>query len=300
MRFVSVSYQAKQRIMLDHLSLEIPQGAITGVLGPNGAGKTTMLTLVMGLKRPSQGKVLVLGETLPASNALRQKIGAVMQETALYDELTTMENLRFAASLYHLRDSRQRIQDVLALLGLADRAQDVVRHLSGGLQRRVAIARALLHQPALLIIDEPTLGVDVDTRHTIWSHLRRLRASGTTVLVSTNYLDEALALCDHVAVLRKGKLLTFETPQALVARAGNCVEVECAPSVIAALQQTLQTVQGVGRIESMPYGLAIFLDGQLQPEHLIPVIAQTAPIRSVRVRAADLAEVFQAFAEVTG
>lgn len=296
--FKQVTYQIGKRTILDRISLTMKQGAITGVLGPNGAGKTTLLSLIMGLRHPSAGTITVFHEGLPGqSSKLRRRIGVVFQETALYDELTTFENLRFAASLYQVPHPEQRIREVLELLALSERAQDRVRTLSGGLQRRVAIARALLHSPDLLIIDEPTLGVDVEARHAIWSHLRFLKSIGTSIVVSTNYLDEALALCDMVAVLRAGKLLTYEPPEALVARAGSCLDVECTATGREAITQALSGIDGILRVDQTPTGVSIFLTGNAVPDQVMRTIFPVTTINGFRIRGADLAEVFRALGE---
>jgi ABC-2 type transport system ATP-binding protein len=295
-----VSCQLERRTVLSGVSLEIERGQIAGILGPNGAGKTTLLGLVIGLRRASSGSVTVMGERLPVRGGrLRRRIGVVLQETALYEELTTAENLRFAASLYAVRDAKRRIAEVLELLGLSDRSADLVRTLSGGLRRRVAIARALLHEPELLVIDEPTLGVDVEARHAIWSHLRVLRSMGTTILAATNYLDEAQALCDAVAVLRAGELIAYDTPDALVVRAGRVLDVECDATDGEAVAGAIEGIDGVLRIEQTPSGLSVFLNGQVVPDQVARKILAAAPIAGFRIRAADLAEVFRALEKVS-
>ncbi len=294
-RFEEMTYRIGKRIILDHVSLTMKRGDITGILGPNGAGKTTLLSAMMGLRQPSSGMITVFNEPLSRhTRALRQRIGVVFQETALYDELTTFENLRFAASLYHVPAAGQRIEEVLALLSLSERANERVRSLSGGLRRRVAIARALLHAPDLLIIDEPTLGVDVEARHAIWSHLRYLKSSGTTIAVATNYLDEALALCDTVAVLRAGRLLLSEKPQALVAYAGSCLDIECSSTAGEAIALALTASEGILRIDQTSTGLSIFLNGNSIPDEVMRRILQISAVTGFRIRSADLAEVFRA------
>ena len=299
-RFEDVTCQIGQRKILDHINLSIKRGAITGILGPNGAGKTTLLSSMIGLRQPSSGHITVFDEKLPARGSkLRQRIGVVFQETALYDELTAFENLRFATSLYNVPKPKRRIAEVLELLSLSERANDRVGNLSGGQRRRVAIARALLHAPDLLVIDEPTLGVDVETRHTIWSHLRFLKSTGTTIVASTNYLDEALALCDTVAVLRSGKLLINETPQALVARAGSCLDIECSTEAGEAITQALAEVDDILRINQTSTGLSIFLKGNTVPDDVMRQVLQAAAITGFRLRSADLAEVFRALEEVS-
>lgn len=284
-----------QRDVLAGLTLSIARGRCTGVLGPNGAGKTTLLGLIVGLRSLSSGAAWVLGEPVGSRSAqLRRRIGVVLQETALYEELTVAENLRFAAALNGLVDSRRRVAEVLDLLGIAHRANALVRTLSGGTQRRVSIARALLHQPELLVVDEPTLGVDAETRHAIWSHLRQLRAGGTTVIVATNYLDEAQALCDSVAVIRDGQVVAFETPAALVARAGHCIDVECESASVTAVVASLDGVQEILRVAPTAVGVSVFVSGAASSEMIVHRLLGTGAISGFRVRAADLAEVFRA------
>ncbi|MGI4787848.1 MAG: ABC transporter ATP-binding protein [Janthinobacterium lividum] len=295
-RLEQVTSRIGKRTVLDRISLTIDQGSITGILGTNGAGKTTLLNVISGLREPSAGTVTVLGESQgQRSLVLRQRIGNVFQETALHDELTAQENLRFAASLYAVPDPNQRIDEVLALLGLSLRSRERVGHLSGGLRRRVTIARALLHSPDLLLIDEPTLGVDVEARHTIWAHLRLLRSRGTTVVVSTNYLDEALALCDSVSVLRDGRVLVTADPAVLVAQAGSCLDIECGDDAVDAIITALADFDSVLRVDATPTGMSVFLDGKTSPESIVPALLKAAPIQGFRIRSADLAEVFRAW-----
>lgn len=286
------------RTLLGDVQACFSTAQVTGILGPNGAGKSTLLGVIMGLRPLTSGRAAVLGMQLPARGSeLRRRIGVVLQETALYEELTALENLRFAAALYGVRHAQKRCHEVLELLGLERRRNDLVGTLSGGMRRRVAIARALLHEPELLIVDEPTLGVDVEARHAIWSHIRVLRARGTTVLVATNYLDEAEALCDHVAVLRHGRLVAFETPAELVARAGRCIDIDCAPEAVTLIGGAVSALEGVLRIDTTASGAAVFLHGSTPPEAIVrSVLDSGSSVAGVRVRAADLAEVFRALA----
>jgi len=298
-QFDGVTCRIGKRTVLSEVDLVVQRGEITGILGPNGAGKTTLLNTIVGLRMPSGGNVTVLGETSQSrSAAVRSRIGVVFQETALYDDLSAVENLRFAASLYQVREPEQRIKKVIELLDLTGRARDAVRTLSGGTRRRVTIARALLHEPELLIIDEPTLGVDVEARHSIWSHLRVLRSQGTTVVAATNYLDEASALCDTVVVLREGRVLISEAPDVLVARAGCCLDVDCDAAEAKVIVNVLTSERGVLRIASTETGLSIFLGSSIHPDLVVRRILDLTTIQGFRVRGADLAEVFQAVAEV--
>jgi ABC-2 type transport system ATP-binding protein len=294
--FSHVSCRIGNKTILHSIDLDIAQNSIAGLLGPNGAGKTTLLSLVTGLRNKTSGEITVFG--VPQGNReIRQHFGVVLQETALYEELTTYENLDFAASLYNVRNPKRKIHEIIELLGLSDRVNDSVKILSGGLRRRVAIGRALVHDPQLLIIDEPTLGVDVEARHAIWSHLRLLKAQGRTILVATNYLDEAQALCDTVSVLRAGELLITTTPEALLTRTGFCLDIQSAQSAIKSITHLLGNHQGVLRIDRTPSGLSVFLSGETIPDHIIRLVVQTAHIEGFRVRPPDLAEVFKTLEE---
>jgi len=294
-RLDALACRAGARTLLDNVTLDIRRGEVTGILGANGAGKSTLLSLIVGLRPMASGRVEVLGEPMrTGSSRLRRRVGVVLQETALYDELTAFENLRFAAALHGVVDPARRIGEVLALLGLSGRAGDVVGTLSGGMRRRVSIARALLHGPELLVVDEPTLGVDVDARHAIWSHLRLLRARGVTIIVATNYLDEALALCDMVAVLRDGRLVAHETPVELVARAGRCIDVDCRPHEVVLVGEAVAGMHGVVRVDPTPSGAAVLLHGNAAADEVVRTVLARAPVGGLRLRAADLSEVFAA------
>ena len=279
---------------IDGLSLNIAGGTVVGIVGPNGAGKTTLIDVVCGLRRPSEGTVRLWGKDAATSGgALRACLGVLPQETALYDEVSAWQNLRFAASLYGVPRPEARIAEVLELVGLRQRAHDVVREFSGGMQRRLAIGRALLHNPPLLILDEPTVGVDVEARHQIWAHVRSLRAAGRTVLLTTNYMDEAEALCDRVAILRAGKLLAEDTPSALAARTGRCLELECRQECALQIQNSLRHRRGLLRVEAADFGLRIYLAVDVSPEDIVHEARCAGAVDGFRGRAPDLAEVFR-------
>lgn len=211
---------------IEGLSFACEPGKVYGLLGPNGAGKTTLLNLITGLYRPTSGTVRVLGlDPVRDARKVRREIGLVPQETSLYPELSALENLRFHAALY-LDDQRvaaRRIGEVLELVDLADRAKDAVGSYSGGMKRRLALGRAMLADPRILLLDEPTLGVDVQGTHRIWDYVRRFKGEGRTVLVSTNVMAEADALADEILLLDHGRKVRFGTPDALKAEAGSTV-----------------------------------------------------------------------------
>jgi ABC-2 type transport system ATP-binding protein len=279
------------------VTLTVPTGQVVGIVGPNGAGKTTLIDVVAGLLRPTAGRVTVFGEDVARrGRAVRAEIGVVPQETALYEEVSARQNLRFAAALFGVAvgDEGARIEEVLAIVGLGARADAPVRTLSGGMQRRLAIARALLHRPKMLILDEPTLGVDVEARHQIWSHVRRLRGEGKTVLLTTNYLDEAEALCDRVVMLRDGKLVADETPATLLARAGRCIELECDDGQAVGLKAALDGGAGILRVEPAELGVTVYVDGSAAPEDVVQRAMRATPVTGFRIRSPDLVEVFRA------
>ncbi|HLH71147.1 MAG TPA: ABC transporter ATP-binding protein [Candidatus Dormibacteraeota bacterium] len=283
-----------RRRALDGVSLTLDEGRVLGVVGPNGAGKTTLIELVCGLLRADQGRVWVLGrDASRGSRELRRQVGLVAQETALYEEVSGRRNLRFAADLYGVPRPAARVAEVLELIGLSERADDPVATYSGGMRRRLAIGRALLHRPRLLILDEPTLGVDVEARHQIWMELRGLRSRGASVLLATNYLDEAEALCDEVAVLRQGRLVARDTPEGLIARAGRCVDLEVEARWRERLRGVLAREPSVLRVEVTDPGLTVSVRGPEAPDALVRRAMDVAPLRGFRLRPPDLAEVLR-------
>jgi ABC-2 type transport system ATP-binding protein len=283
------------RIALDRFSISIEEGTVVGILGPNGAGKTTLINLVAGLNRPASGDVRWRGQTVtaPFPRDIRRRIGMVTQETALYDELTVRQNLRFAADLFGVRERDRRIGSVLELVGLSTRVRDRAGSLSGGMQRRLALGRALLHDPELLILDEPTLGVDVEARHALWGHIRWLRRTGKTVLLSTNHLDEAQALCDWIVVLRDGRHVTEGDPAELLARTGRLVEIECLAGSVDTVRERIAQLPGIGRIDADEVGLTVHVPHGDSPDVVTVAALDTELVQSVRVRPPDMLEVFR-------
>lgn len=211
-------------VAVDDFDLTIPMGQVYGLLGPNGSGKTTTVNVISALLPPTEGTCRVMGvDVRKDPSMVRSKIGVVPQETALYNELSALENLQFHARLYRApRSERQhRIDEVLALVGLSGRRKDRVGTFSGGMQRRLALARALLTCPDIIILDEPTLGVDVQSRNALWERIRAQADDGGTVLLTTNYMEEAQALADDLAIIDHGKLVATGTPDELRATLGR-------------------------------------------------------------------------------
>ncbi|MFE4107503.1 ABC transporter ATP-binding protein [Almyronema epifaneia] len=199
------------RPLLQTLSFEILAGEIYGLLGPNGAGKTTTINLICGLLNADAGRILIQGQ--PVAAATKRWIGVVPQENLLYRSLTCAENLAFFAQIYGLPRSirRQRIQACLEAVNLSDRAHSPVESLSGGMQRRLSLAVALVHQPQLVILDEPTTGLDIEARYEVWQLIRSLQRQGMTILLTTHLLEEAERLCQRLGILKQGQLLAEGT-----------------------------------------------------------------------------------------
>lgn len=220
----NVTHRYGTRDALRDVSLQVAPGALYGLLGPNGSGKTTLFRILSTLMPPSDGRARVFGlDTAQKPDAVRRRLGAVFQDEALDENLTVRESLRFQAALYglHGADRRKRTSELLERLDVADRADEAVGKLSGGLRRRVDLARGLLHRPDLLLLDEPTTGLDPAARRAFWTAVGRLReAEGTTLLLATHLMDEA-ERCDRVGILSDGALVADGAPDALKAELGD-------------------------------------------------------------------------------
>lgn len=221
---VNVTHRYGTHTALQDVTLKVEAGTLSGLLGPNGSGKTTLFRILSTLIPPSEGAAHIFGlDTVSQPGNVRKRLGMVFQEPALDERLTVRENLRIQGALYGLRGPalQQRIDDLLAHFDLADRSGEYVKTLSGGLQRRADLARGLLHRPDLLLLDEPTTGLDPAARHTFWEILARLRRTeGTTMLVATHLMEEA-ERCDEIAILDEGRVMAHGTPRALKAELGD-------------------------------------------------------------------------------
>jgi ABC-2 type transport system ATP-binding protein len=203
---------------LDDVSFDIEQGEFFGLLGPNGAGKTTLISILAGLARASAGRVAVLGHDVYSDYAAaRRKIGVVPQELVFDPFFSVREALRIQGGYFGVHNNDAWIDELLANLGLADKADANMRQLSGGMKRRVLVAQALVHRPPVIVLDEPTAGVDVELRQTLWQFVARLNKEGHTVLLTTHYLEEAEALCGRIAMLKQGRIVALDRTSALLA-----------------------------------------------------------------------------------
>ena len=217
-------YKRANELALDNVSLTVPRGSLFGLLGPNGAGKSTLINILAGLVIKSSGLVEIAGHSIDKSPRLaRAHIGVVPQELNIDAFFTPRKLLDLIAGFYGLRPDKRRASDLLEVLGLGDKADVYPRTLSGGMRRRLMIAKAMVHNPPVLILDEPTAGVDIDLRRQLWDLVRDLNQAGVTIILTTHYLEEAETLCDTIAIIDYGKLVTCEPTEDLLGRLDNKV-----------------------------------------------------------------------------
>ena len=220
--WLSSTPQRKGFQALDDVSLSVEHGEFFGLLGPNGAGKTTLISILAGLARATSGTARVCGHDVVSDfKQSRRSLGVVPQEIVYDPFFTVRETLRLQSGYFGLRNNDDWIDEVLGNLGLAGKADTNMRALSGGMKRRVLVAQALVHRPPVIVLDEPTAGVDVDLRRTLWEFIARLNKEGHTILLTTHYLEEAEALCGRIAMLKNGRIVALDTTQALLARVGG-------------------------------------------------------------------------------
>jgi ABC-2 type transport system ATP-binding protein len=279
---------------VDHIDLSIREGEVFGLLGPNGAGKTTTLSMLATLLKPTEGTATVDGHdvsTEPA--AVRKSIGIVFQEPSSDDILTGRENLYLHALMYGVdrRIREQRFREVLKLVDLEDRADDQVKKYSGGMRRRLELARGLLHKPKILFLDEPTLGLDPQSREHIWQYIRRLvDLEHVTVILTTHYMEEAERLCDRVAIIDDGRIIALDTPERLKHIIGGDI-----------IRLRIQNPQ-LSRIKELGYVVKIDQAGDLltltvkdSGVHLQEILGLVGDVKSVELRTPTLNDVFLHF-----
>ena len=280
------------------VSFRVEAGETYGLLGPNGAGKTTTISMVCGLLAADEGEVAVAGRPVTTrSVSAKAAIGYVPQELALYPDLNARENLGFFARLYGMAgpDARSRVDEVLDLVGLADRARDLARTYSGGMQRRLNIGIGLLHRPQLLVLDEPTVGVDPQSRNAILESVERLSSEGMAVLYTTHYMEEAERLCDRIGIVDLGELRAEGTRAELVAMVGqhDRVQLEGAGDLDAAAD-AIATLAAVRAASVQDGGVELIVDGarNLLPDLLTAAAGVGVSVSSVQVDEPDLEAVF--------
>ena len=267
--FDNVGKRYGDRQALSGLNLDVRRGEVFGLLGPNGAGKTTTMHIAVGLIAADQGSVRVLGGD-PRDASLRQRLGIAPQKLSLYEELTGRENLEFFARSFGLRGAhlKQRVDAALAFVALQDRQQDRVVGYSGGMQRRLNIAAAIVHEPELVLLDEPTVGVDPQSRNAIFDNVLALKQAGHTVVYTTHYMEEAERLCDRIAIVDQGRVLALDTLDGLVRQHGGDAQL---------------SIERAGRTE--------YLHGD-DPVQVLGKALAEGPVDSFQLRRPSLEQVF--------
>lgn len=288
---VSKSYPSprnpnKPFLALDRVDLQIERGEFFGLLGPNGAGKTTMISILAGLSRASAGTVSVLGSDVVTDFAqARRKLGIVPQELVFDPFFNVREALRFQSGYFGIRNNDAWIDELLHSLGLTDKAASNTRQLSGGMKRRMLVAQALVHKPPVIVLDEPTAGVDVELRQTLWQFIAKLNRQGHTVLLTTHYLEEAEALCGRIAMLKSGRIVALDsTSELLKAASSNVLRFKVDAELPAALAEKARVT---GRIVQIPANDAREIEG-----YLTAVREAGLQAHDVEIRKADLEDVF--------
>ncbi len=271
---------------LDSVSFDIEPGEFFGLLGPNGAGKTTLISLLAGLSKPSAGQVTVHGHDVQSDYAqARRLLGVVPQELVFDPFFSVRETLVIQSGYFGIRHNGAWIDELLEGLGLVDKAQANMRQLSGGMKRRVLVAQALVHKPPVIVLDEPTAGVDVELRQTLWQFVSQLNRQGSTVLLTTHYLEEAEALCGRIAMLKQGQVVALDSTAALLSRAS--ASVLCFKTDSALPEAIRDAARITGRMVQLPAARAADVESWLARLRECGV-----PVEDVEIRKPDLEDVF--------
>jgi ABC-2 type transport system ATP-binding protein len=276
---------------VDGANFEVRQGEIFSLLGPNGAGKTTTISMLSCLLRPDQGDAMVFGHSIKNDQmGVKSLLGVVPQEIALYEDMSARENLTFWGKMYGLRGTglKNRVNEVLEIIGLADRAKEFIKKYSGGMKRRVNIGVALLHKPQVIFMDEPTVGIDPQSRRSILDSVLELKKEGTTVLYTTHYMEEAQELSDYIAIMDHGKLIASGSHEELVKIIGATDRITVTINAESArVMEAWKAVKGVKQVSAEDGTLTILADDSNQ---VLPRLFETAAGNSVRITSVAVQE----------
>ncbi|MBD7937960.1 MULTISPECIES: ABC transporter ATP-binding protein [Cytobacillus] len=285
------------KLVLDYIDLEINEGQIIGLLGPNGAGKSTLIRCLTGMETVNQGNVTLFGDgKKPFQNKNKEKIGLVTQEISIFPELTAKENANFFAGVYGLKgeERKRRVAEALAFVGLAEQTKGKAQNFSGGMQRRLNIACSLVHNPKLLIMDEPTVGIDTQSRNHILQAVKQLQSKGTTILYTTHYMEEVEAIASEVVILDKGQIITKGTVQELIQNIQHeekiKVEVSHPEEVSLANIQALPDVKQVIKDGNQILIVTSANSGHL--DRILTIIKEDSGVVGINVEKPNLEDVF--------
>jgi ABC-2 type transport system ATP-binding protein len=276
---------------VDGVSFSVEKGEIFSLLGPNGAGKTTILSMLSCLLRPDEGDALILGHSIRQdAMGVKSVLGVVPQEIALYEDLSARENLTFWGKMYGLRGAalKSRVNEVLEIIGLTDRAKEYIKKYSGGMKRRVNIGIALLHKPQVIYMDEPTVGIDPQSRRSILDSVLKLKNEGTTVLYTTHYMEEAQELSNHIAIMDQGKMIASGTHEELVRIVGatDRITVTINTESVKVLE-AWKAVKGVTKVTADDGTIIILADDS---NRVLPRLFETAATNGVRITSVAIQE----------
>jgi len=302
LNIVNLSKSFAGHLAVDHISFAVNQGEIFGFLGPNGAGKSTTINLICSLLKPDSGQIFVDGvDIVNASPAWRKQLGVVPQEVALYEEISASDNLRFWGKLYGLRGRalESRVDALLDITGLRERARDRIKTYSGGMKRRLNLGIGMIHQPILLLLDDPTVGIDPQGRHSLLELVRQAAREGTTILYTTHYLDEAETLCDRLAIIDHGRLLATGTKTEISQIVGENRYVKVTGQFTSEAAQALpQRLSQIALVSSQPGEVVYSLPLQLGTGQLIEkMLASDFSIDNLSIKEPSLDS---AFIKLTG
>jgi ABC-2 type transport system ATP-binding protein len=275
---------------VDSASIEINEGELFGLLGPNGAGKTTLISMLCTMLKPTGGRGEVSGHDIVSDpDGVRNSIGIVFQDPSLDEQLTGRENLDFHGRMYRIKHNRkERIEEVLNLVELSDRADGLVKTYSGGMRRRLELARGLMHHPEVLFLDEPTLGLDPQTRLHIWEYIKELKQKGVTIIITTHYMDEADYLCDRIAIIDHGRIIALDTPERLKGLvAGDVITIESSDP-----EKLAEVLEGEAKILGSVLQLNV-RNGETQIPKIIEIANKNGiTVDSVGLRKPTLEDIF--------
>jgi len=290
-------------VAVDHVSFSVEEGEIFGFLGPNGAGKTTTINMLTTLLNPSEGSAKVDGfDVEKQDDKVREIVGLVPQDITVDDDLTGMENMMLQAKLYHVptKVAKERIKEVLNLVGLTDAANRKVETYSGGMRKLLELAEGLIHYPKVLFLDEPTLGLDVQTRVVVWDYIKKLREErGITMFLTTHYMEEADLLCDRIAIIDHGKIVALDTPQNLKdSLGGDIIELEFAQSSV----DNTKTLSSLSQVKDVKKIGDVYRIKVSKGEEALPKIMEKVLKMKLRIRKVSLVKptLDQVYLEYTG